>query len=157
MIGIYTNLYQLTARPEYREAAATFIEHTVPDMFYHTRGMSSIGLLLHYRQVTDDDFVDDRVKTWMYMTRDRVDTLQYITESTDADRKYDWLHGCETHSSAVPTAFNMANLMTGEARYLDRAVEMALDHVRAIYAEEFRPSTRMKAPGDWNWFNYIMA
>ena len=26
-----------------------------------------------------------------------------------------------------------------------------------IYAEEYRPSTRMKMKGDWNWFSYIMA
>ena len=59
-----------------------------------------------------------------------------------------------TDSAPLPCR---AHLISGDERYLDRAVEMALDRVRAIYAEEYRPATRQKSPGDWNWFSYIMA
>jgi len=158
LLAIYTNLYQLTGKPQYRQAAATFIDHTVPDMLYHTRGMSSIGQVLHYRRVTGDRRADDAFLKWIEQTRDRVDTLHYITEPTNpADRKTDWLHGCETRNSPSPKVFNMAHLISSDERYLNRAVEMALDRVRAIYAEEYRPATRQKSPGDWNWFSYIMA
>ena len=158
LLSVYTNLYQLTGKPQYRQAAATFIDHTVPDMLYHTRGMSAIGQVLHYRRVTGDRRADDAFLQWIEQTRDRVDTLHAITEPTNAsDRKTDWLHGCETRNSPSPKVFNMAHLISGDERYLDRAVEMALDRVRAIYAEEYRPATRQKSPGDWNWFSYIMA
>ena len=113
--------------------------------------------LCHCRRVTRDDRADAEFMSWIEQTRGRVDTLHYITEPTDADRRYDWLHGCETRNCPSPKVFNMAYLITGKEEYLDRAVEMALDRVRAIYSEESRPSTRMYAPGDWNWFSYIMA
>ena len=158
LLSVFTNLYQLTGKLEYRQAAATFIDHTVPDMLYHTRGMSAIGQVLHYRRVTGDRRVDGDFLKWIDQTRDRVDTIHYITEPTNpADQKTDWLHGGETRNSPSPKVFNMAWLITGDDRHLDRAVEMALDRVRAIYAEEYRSSTRMKGKGDWNWFSYIMA
>ena len=59
-----------------------------------------------------------------------------------------------TDSAPLPCR---AHLISGDERNFNRAVEMALDRVRAIYAEEYRPTTRKKSPGDWNWFSYIMA
>jgi hypothetical protein len=158
LIGAYVDLYQLTGKKQYLKSARVFLDHTMPDMLYHTRGMSGLGQVCRYRRITGDDTYDAGILRWLETTRDRVDSLHTITEPCDpAERKTDWLHGCETRNSPSPTTFNLAYLITGDSAHLDRAVEMALDRVRAIYSEEYRTSTRVRAAGDWNWFSYIMA
>ncbi len=158
LTGIYLDLFQITGKQEYLTAAQTFLDEMMPDMLYHTRAMSALPQLAQYRRVTGDPRYDATVMTWLDRTRDRADSLHMITEACDPkDRKLDWLHGCETRTSPSPMTWSLAALISGNDAHRNRAIELAIDRTRAIYAEESRPSTRVSSAGDWNWFSYLMA
>ena len=152
------DMYRLLDDPQYAETAGWMLDQAVPDIFYHGRANQSVPTLCHYRRMTGDTRFDARTLAWLRQAGASPDRLAFLTWPARADdRRYDWFHAMRTVNAPFPSCYNMAFLITGDVRHLNRAMEMAIDRVRAIYSEQSVPATRNRQRGDWNFFNYILA